>query len=120
MSIFAANETTKKYRNGGWYAFGDYGDDARLGRRPPEILYHGTIEDNKTMIIEKELLPMNRQYVHLSIDEKVANEVAKRKKGKSLMIKILAKKANEAGVKFYQEENNIWLTDWIPSQFIFF
>ncbi len=48
---------------------------------PPEILYHGTSENNVSSILEKGLLPMDRQYVHLSGNRESAAIVAGRRKG---------------------------------------
>ena len=54
---------------------------------PPEFLCHGTIQNNLNCIKEKGLLPMDRQYVHLSIDEETANIVGSRRKGETVVIK---------------------------------
>src|SRR6185312_3176101 len=48
---------------------------------PPEYLFHGTVQSRLGSIMEKGLLPMNRQYVHLSSDEKTAEIVGRRRKG---------------------------------------
>ncbi|MDO5132548.1 MAG: RNA 2'-phosphotransferase [Eubacteriales bacterium] len=39
---------------------------------PPEYLYHGTLEESLPSIMEKGLLPMSRQYVHISPDYETA------------------------------------------------
>ena len=45
---------------------------------PPAILYHGTTKRFLSEIKEKGLLPMIRQYVHLSVDTETAMQVAKK------------------------------------------
>jgi putative RNA 2'-phosphotransferase len=47
---------------------------------PPEFLYHGTVQNSLINILKKGLLPLNRQYVHLSIDRSTAGIVGSRKK----------------------------------------
>lgn len=85
---------------------------------PPEFLYHGTTESNLDKIKEKGLLPMGRQYVHLSVDETMAEIVGRRRKGQLAILKIKAKEASSNAVQFYKEENGIWLSDSIPSKYI--
>jgi putative RNA 2'-phosphotransferase len=86
---------------------------------PPEFLYHGTIQNNLINILEKGLLPMGRQYVHLSIDRDTAGIVGSRKKGEIIILTIKAKEAFLNNIQFYKEKNEIWLSDSIPSQYIF-
>ncbi len=45
---------------------------------PPAILYHGTTKRFLSAIKEKGLLPMIRQYVHLSVDEETARHIVKK------------------------------------------
>jgi hypothetical protein len=67
------------------------------------------------------LRPMNRQYVHLSTDEKTAVEVGKRKinnnnpkEEKPVMIAICTIEAYNTGVyHFYQATDSVWLTDYV-------
>lgn len=85
---------------------------------PPELLYHGTTRDNYIKILKEGLLPMQRQYVHLSIDRSTAREVAKRWKGEILVYEIRAKEAFSDGVNFYKEHNGIWLAELIPNRYL--
>lgn len=85
---------------------------------PPEILYHGTSENSVGSILEKGLLPMDRQYVHLSANKELAAIVAGRRKGKSVILEINATDARKGGLLFYMEENGVWLSDAIPSKYI--
>ena len=46
---------------------------------PPDILYHGTAKRFVDSIMKDGLLPMKRQYVHLSVDTTMAILVGKRR-----------------------------------------
>ena len=85
---------------------------------PPEFLYHGTVQNNLINIIEKGLLPMERQYVHLSIDKETAALAGSRRNGELVILTIRAKEAFLNNIQFYKEENGIWLSDPIPSKYI--
>lgn len=87
---------------------------------PPDILYHGTIVNNISNIMNYGLLPMERQYVHLSTDEETAKLVATRRKGEITILRIKAQEAYKSGIPFYEEKNNIWLSEPIPSKHIIF
>lgn len=86
--------------------------------RPPNFLYHGTLLDKVFQILEEGLKPMQRQYVHLSIDRDTAAKVAKRRKGEIKLLEIEAFQAYKEGVSFYRENNGIWLADIIPPKHI--
>jgi putative RNA 2'-phosphotransferase len=90
----------------------------RQHQQPPAFLYHGTSENNVPDILEKGLLPMERQHVHLSINKELALIVANRKQGRSVILSIQAAHAYKDGVLFYKEENGVWLSDAIPSGYI--
>ena len=85
---------------------------------PPEFLYHGTVTESIESIRKEGLLPMARQYVHLSIDIETAKLVGSRKKGQLVIIIVKAKAANNKGINFYREGNGIWLSDPIPSEYL--
>lgn len=85
---------------------------------PPEFLYHGTVQNSLINILKKGLLPMERQYVHLSIDRSTAEMVGSRRKGDLVILTIRAKEAFLNNIQFYKEENGIWLSDQIPSKYI--
>lgn len=85
---------------------------------PPDILYHGTIASNIDNIMKIGLQPMKRQYVHLSIDEQTAIQVARRRKGEIIILKIQAKEASKNGTLFYPEENGVWLSEPIARNYI--
>ena len=86
---------------------------------PPAVLYHGTSTTSVSSILHKGLLPMSRQYVHLSEDTATALTVARRRKQTGLtVLTIQALHAHENGVAFYREENGIWLSETIPPAYI--
>jgi len=87
---------------------------------PPDILFHGTSPDVLPRIQESGLLPMERQYVHLSTDEAKALAVGKRKAKTPVLLHVLAQEAAANGVRFYEGNENVWLADEIPPRFIVF
>lgn len=86
-------------------------------KTPPEILYHGTATRFISAIREQGLIPVSRQYVHLSPDEETAIQVGQRH-GKPIVLTIKALNMYEQGFKFYQADNGVWLTDTVPYRFI--
>lgn len=87
-------------------------------KMPPDVLYHGTARRFLQSIMEKGLLPQNRQYVHLSQDIETAENVGKRHDDKPCILIIDAKSAWNQGIKFYLGNEKVWLADTVPSQFI--
>ncbi|MEQ8189309.1 MAG: RNA 2'-phosphotransferase [Candidatus Eremiobacterota bacterium] len=85
---------------------------------PPEVLFHGTSRMAWEIIQSSGLLPMNRQYVHLSFDKETAYEVGRRKDKKPLLLVVKAQKAFGKGIKFYKGNEKIWLSDYIPAEYI--
>lgn len=85
-----------------------------IEKKPPAILYHGTSPKNINSILIKGLLPMNRQYVHLSSDVLTAKSVGLRKDDNPIILIIDCKMALELGVKFYETNNNVFLATKIP------
>ncbi|MDH2912032.1 RNA 2'-phosphotransferase [Kosakonia sp. HypNH10] len=86
-------------------------------KTPPDILYHGTATRFIAQIREQGLLPLSRQYVHLSSDEDTAIQVGQRY-GKPVLLKIKAVDMYEKGFKFYQADNGVWLTEHVPCEYI--
>lgn len=86
-------------------------------RTPPDILYHVTATRFIAAIREQGLVPLSRQYVHLSSDEGTAIQVGQRH-GKPVVLKIKSLNMYEQGFKFFQADNGVWLTDTVPYQYI--
>ena len=95
--------------------------DVELGyepQDPPEFLYHGTATRFLNSIMKEGLKPMGRHQVHLSQDLETASTVGKRH-GKLIIIKVQAQRmVKEIGAKFYITDNNVWLTDKVPPQYL--
>ena len=87
-------------------------------QKPPEILYHGTSRKIAPVILKDGIKSMDRQYVHLSQVVKEAIRVGKRKDGEPVILKIDAEKAFHKGITFYQGNDRIWLSDYIPPDVI--
>lgn len=87
--------------------------------QPPELLYHGTVEKFVEAIRKDGLKKMERHHVHLSKDTETAVNVGSRR-GKPLILTIESAKMCADGHKFYLSENEIWLTDEVPVQYIRF
>lgn len=86
---------------------------------PPDILYHGTAEKTVPYIKNSGIIKMNRDHVHLSQDFVTATNVGNRH-GKPTVLHIDAKKMNEHGMTFYLSTNGVWLTDFVPKEYIIF
>lgn len=84
--------------------------------KPPEFLYHGTAAQNWGAIARQGLKKMNRHHVHLSKDEETAHRVGMRH-GKPIVLRVTSKKMYSDGYKFFLSENNVWLTESVPTQF---
>ena len=84
---------------------------------PPEYLYHGTAERFLESILCTGLQKQNRQHVHLSATTETAKAVGGRH-GKPVVLLIKAKEMHEKGYTFYLSENNVWLTEQVPVDFI--
>jgi len=80
-------------------------------------LYHGTGEKSVESILKTGIQKRNRHHVHLSEDIATAIKVGQRH-GKPFVLEVLSLKMTENGHKFYKSDNNVWLTDFVPSEFI--
>ena len=85
---------------------------------PPDKLYHGTTKRFLESIKTNGLLPMSRQYVHLSADIDTATKVGLRRDDSPCILEIDAKRAYDDGVAFYHGNEKVWLADSIPACYI--
>jgi len=85
---------------------------------PPTLLFHGTSPALETPIRQDGLLPMGRQYVHLSSDRDTATEVGRRKSAKPIILAVRAADAWADGIAFYVGNAKVWLADRVPPKFI--
>lgn len=96
--------------------------DVELGyapAEPPEILYHGTPDSVVPAIQKSGLQKMARHHVHLHVDVETSRQVGARR-GKPVLLVIRAHEMYQAGHEFYVTQNNVWLTERVPPQFIDF
>lgn len=84
---------------------------------PPAVLYHGTGRQALPSIEEHGLLPMGREYVHLSAETSFA-ALAGRRKGKLIMLRIDSAAAANEGIVFYDAGSGVWLAERIPPNLI--
>jgi len=86
-------------------------------KEPPEILYHGTATRFLNSIQQEGLKPGQRRHVHLSSDLKTAYAVGKRY-GKPVVLKLATGAMYQQGFDFFLSDNGVWLTTYIPTEFI--
>lgn len=86
-------------------------------RVPPEFLYHGTASRFLESIRKEGLKAQQRHHVHLSENVKTATEVGKRY-GQVKVLVIAAGLMHQQGYVFYCSENNVWLTEKVPVEFL--
>lgn len=86
-------------------------------KEPPAVLYHGTATRFLESILDQGLVSKSRQHVHLSWDVETATNVGKRH-GKVVILLIDAAKMQRNGYHFYLSQNNVWLTDHVPVEYI--
>lgn len=80
---------------------------------PPGVLYHGTALKNVPGIARQGLLPMRRQFVHLSETIETAIRVGARH-GKPILIEVETERLSKGGGRFYKTSDNVWLTSAVP------
>ncbi len=85
---------------------------------PPDLLYHGSAPTSMPHIRSSGLLPMGRQYVHLSVDTATAAEVGRRKAQQPVILRVFARDAHDNGIDFYEGNEKVWLADRVPAEFI--
>lgn len=84
---------------------------------PPHFLYHGTAERFLDSILSSGVKKMNRLYVHLSDNLDTAKQVGKRH-GKPVILTVDAEKMYKNGYHFYLSENKVWLTEFVPNEYL--
>ena len=85
--------------------------------QPPTYLFHGTARRFIPSIRERGLVKGERQQVHLSGNSTTASQVGQRH-GKPVVLTVRAEQMADAGHLFYRSQNDVWLTDGVPSHFI--
>ena len=78
-------------------------------------MFHGTARRFLSRIEKNGLLPMRRQYVHLSVNIETAIQVGKRHDDEPIILRIDAIKAWNENTAFYRGNEKVWLADCIPT-----
>lgn len=84
---------------------------------PPAMLFHGTATRFVDSIMKSGLEKRNRHHVHLSLNFETATSVGGRH-GKVIILDVLAKEMHNDGFKFFCSDNNVWLTDNVPTKYL--
>jgi putative RNA 2'-phosphotransferase len=84
---------------------------------PPPLLYHGTPERNRDVVLRSGLDRMDRHHVHLSGDEETARKVGARR-GTPILLAVDAAAMRRDGHTFYRSANGVWLVDEVPAQYL--
>ena len=116
-SRFAFSEDGRRIR-----ASQGHSVDGELGYEPatpPDVLYHGTVDDFVPAIRKDGLKKMGRHHVHLSADQKTAMKVGERR-GRPVLLRINAAVMRDRGLVFYRSANGVWLTEAVPAEYIGF
>lgn len=85
---------------------------------PPGVLFHGTAPTVVSAILAEGLRPMNRQYVHLSVDEQTAQVVGRRRCDVPVILEVAAGEAERAGVQFWCGNDDVWLAESVPPAYV--
>lgn len=86
-------------------------------KTPPKTLFHGTARKNVDSIFKIGIEKRNRHQVHLSSTEETAIKVGQRH-GKAVVLIVLSEEMHKDGFKFYESDNGVWLTDYVPVKYL--
>ena len=112
---FAIDEKTEMIRANQGHSI-----DVDLGLAPadpPPVLYHGTGQKRISAIREKGLNRMGRHHVHLSRDAQTARRVGARH-GRPVVFRVDAAGMDQAGYIFFVSDNDVWLVDHVPPEYL--
>lgn len=84
---------------------------------PPDVLYHGTATKNLDSIFKQGLLKGRRHHVHMSTNQVTMLQVGMRH-GKPVLLKIDAGRMFADGHEFFVTDNQVWLTDHVPPNYV--
>ncbi len=88
-----------------------------MPQTPPAILFHGTSARALKSILATGLQKQNRHHVHLSTDVITARSVGQRH-GKPVVLQVDAEAMAQNGYLFYLSENQVWLTEQVPTEYL--
>lgn len=84
---------------------------------PPAVLFHGTPRTNIESILASGLDRRQRHHVHLSPDRETAERVGARR-GDFVVFQVDAAAMHADGLTFWRTDNDVWLTDAVPSAYL--
>jgi putative RNA 2'-phosphotransferase len=84
---------------------------------PPAILYHGTYLQVVSLIEKEGLKKMSRHHVHLTADIDLAKKVGARR-GYPIIFQVNALVMSKAGYTFFCSNNGVWLTEFVPVEYV--
>lgn len=85
--------------------------------KPPDVLYHGTVQRFVESIRRDGLLPRARRFVHLSATKDAARAVGRRR-GTPIVLVIDAAAMQRDGIALRVSENGVWLAERVPPMYI--
>lgn len=88
-------------------------------KKPPPVLYHGTVRKFLTSIRKQGLLPGRRQDVHLSATKETAEAVGARR-GEPVVLIIDTYALVRDGYQFRRADNGVWLIPNVPPEYLRF
>jgi putative RNA 2'-phosphotransferase len=123
LAAMVAASSKRRYEIDGHRIRALYGHSvpSRLAKHqaaPPGVLFHGTSPEVWESIRAQGLVPMGRQYVHLSVDVETAAQVGRRKSRDPVIIRVRAREAAVDGVRFYLGNEIVWLADAVPPRYL--
>lgn len=92
----------------------DYEEPAR----PPEHLYHGTVESNLPSIRARGLLPGRRLWVHLSATIEDAVETGRRHGSNVVVLVVDTRCLRRLGYRVYKASERVYLVERVPPECI--
>lgn len=100
-----------------------YGHSVKVRSNLPEdkaisVLYHGTTHHSLPRILRRGLRPMGRQWVHLSATRETAEDVARRRTQRPVVLLIDVGGARGAGIRFYRATDKVYLCRKVPPAYI--
>lgn len=84
---------------------------------PPLFLLHGTAKRFCSAIMNEGLKKMDRHHVHLTESVQTAKSVGTRY-GELVLLKVRSRDMHEQGYKFFLSDNNVWLTEHVPVEYL--
>ncbi len=86
-------------------------------KRPPDVLYHGTVATFIPSIMVEGLQKRQRHHVHLTNVIDTARKVGARR-GKPVILQVDAETMHAKDYEFYESANGVWLTHTVPAEFL--